>query len=191
MVDKLISDPEIKDLAERVYFNIHSEKNIQLELDALADSLAKNKVLSGMRILDLGCGYKPAFAYCARILGADKVHTVDIFPSDKLWVSGEQKEAFDDHVQLDLRAAHAYDTLTERTQGNFDLVTSATIHEQAAFADLAGRGAPPFHLDDLALALTKKEGVYFNAELLSNETIMVRDPAINYEDRVRNSVSRM
>ena len=189
MIDRLISDPKIKNLVDEVYFNTNPQE-IQSELDALANSLAQNRVLSGMRILDLGCGQRPAFAYCARKLGADKVYTVDIIPSDELWIGNKQKEARENHIQLDLRRTDAYDVLKERTGGNFDLVASASIHEQAAFADASGRAAPPWHLDDLALALAKDEGVYFNAEYLRDEEIRLKDPSINYEKRVRDAVSR-
>lgn len=188
MIDQLISDPKIKGLAREAWLNPNSERDVQSELNSLADSLAQNAVLSGMKILDLGCGQRPAFAYCARTLGA-KVYTVDIIPGNELWISDEQKEAIEDHIQLDLRKTNAYDVLKGRTGGNFDLVASSSIHEQAGFADLAGRAAPPRHLEELALALVKDDGVYFNAEYLYDEEIKVNDPNINYEDKLRDAVS--
>jgi len=194
LIESLVSDPSFEDLAMKARFARYMEdpeeiKRILAELADLAHSLIINNVLRGMRILDLGCGYEPAFAYCAREFGADEVYTVDIIPSEKLWLSDEQTR--DGHIQLDLREPNAYDTLIDRIGGELDLVASATIFEQAVFADFAGRAAPPGYLTDLALALVKDGGIYFKAEYYEDEVINVRDPSINYEERVRDGVSHV
>lgn len=190
LIDKIFLNPETKHLVRGLYLENTEAKDAQSKFDSLATSLTKNKVLGGMKIIDLGCGTKPTFAYNARVLGADKVYTVDIIPEERLCLSREQKEAREDHIQLDLRNPDALDMLARRTGGDFDLITSATIHEMSAFADAAGRAAPPNHLEDLALALAKDEGVYFNAEYLEDGDIRLKDPKIDYEARVRDSVSR-
>lgn len=45
--------------------------------------LVENKIMAGMKILDLGCGPKPVFARCCRAMGAD-VWTVDQIPVSDL-----------------------------------------------------------------------------------------------------------
>jgi len=183
-IERMLSDPELKDIT---YSPFSCE--IPSKLDSLAKRLQESAVLNGKRILDLGCGYEPAFADCSRRLGADRVYTVDIVPSEKLWVrSDKQKEVVEDHIQLDLRDPNAYDILRERTGANFDLVASSSIHEMSEFADFAGRGAPPAYLNDLALALAKEDGIYFCAEYLQDPKIHLKDPSIDYEKRVRKAV---
>jgi cyclopropane fatty-acyl-phospholipid synthase-like methyltransferase len=182
MVEKLISDPEMITFFEQIYFSDESEES-RSRLDDIANSLAENKVLADMKILDLGCGDRPTFAYCARMLGAE-VYTVDIIPGSRLWNSKE-KGVVENHIQLDLRDPKALDILLDKTKGNFDLIASASIHEMAFAAEAAGRAAPPQYLNELALALAKDTGVLFEAEYLEKEEIEVKDPKFDYRKEIQ------
>ena len=135
-----------------------------------------------------GCGYDPVFSYIARSLGVNEVYTVDVLHFEDLLYSDNHEEARDFHIEMDLRHPDALELLRERTGGDFDLVASASIHETAAFADAAGIAAPPHHLNDLALALVKDNGVYFCAEYLHEPEILIKDLSIDYNKKVEEAI---
>ncbi len=179
IVDEIISNSKAVRLSDEEEIYTCTKK--PEELEGLLKSLPQSQVLRGMKIFDLGCGYDPIFSHVARNFGASEVYTVDIVPFDKLYGSGDHEEARDFHITMDLRHPDALRLLREKTKGDFDLVASASIHEMSAFADDAGRAAPPYHLNNLALALAKDNGVYFCAEYLYDPEILIKDPSVDYD----------
>jgi len=119
-------------------------------------ALVNSKVMRGLRILDLGCGYQPVFARVARCMGAD-VWTVDResamrfhqekdhFPVD------QQKLEIERHIRLDLDAPNAGRMLQELTGGEFNLVIEANLNA-GGFRE--GRV--------IAMPLLRKGGIYKN-----------------------------
>jgi len=130
-----------------------------LEHDLEPDELVRQKVLSGIKILDIGCGHIPTFARCSRALGAD-VYTLDKDPADcfyskKGFFSEEQKqEERKRHVCLTLikYGIHAKEAqqILDATGGNFDLIT-------ASFLDIMGE-----ELREIVFPLLKPNGIYFD-----------------------------
>lgn len=117
-------------------------------------SLIENKVLNGLRIIDLGCGYKPAFARVARILGA-RVHTVDKIGADeficRLSKNKEKPMRENDrkfHIPIDLCNPLSIKYILEKT-GKVDLVTEANLS-----ADGFREG------ENIALPLLREGGIY-------------------------------
>ena len=131
--------------------------------------LRRAQVLSGMKILDLGCGF-PIFARASRRLGAD-VYTVDVasadtFEYDERFFSAEDRtlEA-SRHIQLDLNGENAVETILRITGGDFDLVTEAYL-EAGWFHE--GRSVSCHSGKKIAMELLKKGGVHFNADAFGN-----------------------
>lgn len=87
----------------------------------IVTKLREAKVLSGMRILDLGAGSKASFAIAAHALGAHA------YTADATDVSEEAKGRIDGHVIVDLGQKTALETLQLATGGNFDLVLEFMI----------------------------------------------------------------
>lgn len=84
-------------------FSPESKKMIQKEVE----EFIKAKVLGGMKILDLGCGYKAGFAHWTRKFGAD-VYTADKLPAnqfdrDEKFISWEEAIVeVNKHLEIDL-----------------------------------------------------------------------------------------
>lgn len=130
-----------------------SESNQKLD----ARELVENKIMAGMKILDLGCGPYPAFARFCRAMGAD-VWTVDkdniraisdyckkVFTQEQLDFEKER------HIQIDLNNKQAVDIIKEKSGGDFNLITEANLS-----ADNFNRG------ESVAIPLLKKGGVYYD-----------------------------
>lgn len=77
-----------------------------------------NKILSGMKIMDLGCG-KPNFALAAHALGAQ------MYTSDVNDLKPEYKRSIERHVVIDLNQHDVIEILQDTTGGNFDLVSES------------------------------------------------------------------
>ncbi len=126
--------------------------------------MTEEKILDGVRILDLGCGLIPTFARSARRLGAD-VYTVDVilptafeysrelFPEDAR--DAEQK----DHFAIDLNQRNAGKKIAKKFGSDFDLVTSAYIEEGAHFG--CGIEAHFYGGSGFAKQFLGQNGVYF------------------------------
>jgi len=131
--------------------------------------LRRAQVLSGMKMLDLGCGF-PIFARASRRLGAD-VYTVDVasadtFEYDEQFFSAEDRALeVSRHIQLDLNDETAVETLLRATGGGFDLVTEAYL-EAGWFHE--GRSVSCHSGKKIAMGLLKKGGVHFNADAFGN-----------------------
>lgn len=142
------------------------------------EPLVKAKILKGMKILDLGCGWIPAFARCTRALGAD-TYTVDVIPANRFCYYSDN--AFEDcynihknhlerkrldaekHIKVNLKNKKALDIILQATHGNFDLVTSAHMEDSGLYK---GRFyTPPDNIDEIVFALLKPKGLYYKREL--------------------------
>ena len=119
------------------------------------DQLFDEKVLAGVKILDLGCGPAPLFARCTRGMGAT-VYTVDTAPVDAFEYHGASEELISaekkHHISLDLGLPGALDQLLKETGGEFDLVTEACA--------IPNPDEYRFEGWRLSLPLLKQEGLY-------------------------------
>jgi len=168
-------------LAAAIYLKVDKEllekiKDHSQEINK--DEWIRNKILKGLKILDLGCGPEPTFARSARRLGAD-VYTVDVLPVSEfgcgIWKGKEegwQKECdfFPEelqelekmkHIQLDLRSKDALAKIIEKTGGNFDLVTSA--HLASGYEYQGKEIYPPCDIEEQAMKLLRIGGLFQSA----------------------------
>ena len=122
-----------------------------------AAKLVDQKVLRGLKIIDLGCGRSPTYANCVYHLGGN-IFTADYnAPNQIAFVT---KEMEDKHIQIDLDSQEAVKTLLKRTDGNFDFVTAATV--LTTTKDPRALKAPSdARLEDIALVLLKVNGLYY------------------------------
>lgn len=127
--------------------------------------LIEAKVLSGLKVLDMGCGDRPTFARVARAAGAT-VYTVDIISSDDFDFNAN-KESFrrgesEFHIVQDLEdVGGSIANITQISGGNFDLVTSAHLETVGVFSG-----------KEIATKILKKGGVYFSPHALDDEIIV-------------------
>jgi hypothetical protein len=149
----------------------HPEVMNLLENDSIApgeadiEALRRAQPLSGLKILDLGCGEIPSFARAARKLGAE-VYTVDVIPADAFksspeYLSEEGREVEGKmHVECDLNSPDALRIIGERTFGFFDFVTEALLDVPTKIAGRAGEVFSNIGRE-LSGALLKRGGFYF------------------------------
>jgi len=97
------------------------EATADSESQKLMHALRAQRVLSGFRMIDLGCGMAPTLAMTARSLGAD-MSTVD---GEEPW--SDYRELLANHSVMDMSAPGAPAVLTEETGGGFDYVTTNII----------------------------------------------------------------
>lgn len=90
-------------------------------------SMVENRIMAGMKILDLGSGPKPVFAQSCRAMGAD-VWTVDLDPRNSANVLELQK-----HIQLDLTDDRAIEVIKQKSGGEFHLVTEANLTSEGFY----------------------------------------------------------
>lgn len=106
--------------------------------------LEDKKVLDGLKILDLGCGYRPTFARLTRWLGAE-VYTADLigseeFEYDPIFHDRETGKSYekdcplnlrsaeiDNHIQGDLYKDRTLEEIMKKSGGDFDLVSSSFV----------------------------------------------------------------
>ena len=139
-----------------------------------ANPLRDAKVLEGMRILDLGCGYEPTFARSTRYLGAD-TFTADIIPASDLRYRSCMDESFlssedANHIELDLGNPDALERLLDRTGGRFDLVTLAHLDTGTMYKEREMYG--PGNIQEIAFELLKKGGVYYKSQGWSSRPLV-------------------
>lgn len=96
------------------------ESNSKLSQIEAVRLLRERQVLSGFKIMDLGCGL-PTFGLVARSLGAE-VYTADVQD-----LSPEHKALLNGHMVLDLNEKGAAKKLQRETGGKFDLITENII----------------------------------------------------------------
>lgn len=80
----------------------------------------EEQVLSGLKIIDIGCG-SPYFAVVAQKLGAE-VYTTDVQD-----IPQQYEENIKKHIQLDLNRVDAEAVLKKETGGKFDIVSENII----------------------------------------------------------------
>ena len=84
-------------------------------------TLRENQVLSGFKIIDLGCGRFPYFALAVHALGA-KVYTTDIEG-----LSQEDSAGIERHIVINLNQENALEMLQDSTGSDFDIVSENII----------------------------------------------------------------
>lgn len=152
-------------------------KEVQTEDHLDFKKLMDGKVLDGMKIIDLGCGYMPGFARCTRYLGAD-TYTVDIIPSDKfesydlLFPDEYRKMEADNHIILDLNTDGALEEIIKITGGDFDLVTQAHLNADTQYN---GRFMACYLGRIIAKGLLKQGGAYYDGGDIENFDVKVGD----------------
>jgi hypothetical protein len=129
------------------------------------EPLYKAQILQGMKILDMGCGYIPTFARCARKLGAE-VYTVDLksadeFKSEKEHFTSEDRELeVKHHICGDLGNKSTINEIISLSGGNLDLVTEANLTSALFFGgkDIAMKILPPggYWYDPFARGIVRK-----------------------------------
>lgn len=124
--------------------------------------LARNKVMAGMKILDLGSGPQPTFSRYCRAFGAD-VWTVDRSPKyrdvnqvyNQEFLPKEDSDLEDSrHITIDLNDKNAVDVIREKSGGEFNLTTESQL-VAAGFFD-GGK---------VGLELLKKGGVHWSSSI--------------------------
>ena len=156
-----------------------SEKRIYV------DDWVRERVLQGMKILDLGCGPKPTFARAARYLGAD-VFTVDVpwLENFEGELPAELKQAeTDNHIAVDLNRRNSLEEILRRSKGGFDLVTQAHVDTSDPYKN----GIAFWGSDKLAKVLLTPDGLYFDAFLQYPQSISPtpeRDPIFRIDFRL-------
>ena len=134
-----------------------------------AEPLIQARILQGMRLLDLGCGYMPTFARCARALGSE-AYTVDVIPAEDLqfynfddyFTQKERDTEVGNHIQTDLNDPKALEKIVNASGGNFDLITSAHLHTGGFYKDK--EYFPGGSLRGIVKNLLKDGGVYYRSE---------------------------
>lgn len=136
------------------------------------EPLRRAQILQGMKILDLGCGDKPAFVRVARRLGAD-AYTVDVTPANALesyGMSNDDKELeLSRHIQLDLREACAAERIASLTGVDLDLVTEALLKSGLGSYRFSGGKA-------LAMKLLKNGGFHFEPDWDNSKVTILEQP---------------
>lgn len=98
-----------------------SRRNDGATLTEIATTMRDRKVLSGFKLLDLGCGMLPGFAVVAKSLGAE-VHTVDGENLPKQHV-----EQVDSHTVTNLCSPDAIVAVRANSGDGFDYVSDCII----------------------------------------------------------------
>ncbi|MBN2042663.1 MAG: hypothetical protein JW754_02555 [Candidatus Aenigmarchaeota archaeon] len=119
--------------------------------------LIKESVLSGFRIIDLGCGRYPTFANCVHALGAE-IHTSDWKPADEIrFQHADMKKRY---VSVDFNKPEAVGMLLEMTGGNFDMVTASAVDVVYFDDNLRIDGVLDERVEEIAAALVRPGGFF-------------------------------
>ena len=128
--------------------------------------LKRKKALSGLKVIDLGCGILPAFARCAREFGAE-VYTVDVLAAEMLvqdYLPDQRSKTLEreSHIRADLNRRESIEYILERSDGPFDVATSAKLD---ACSDNSGELIfAPENVWGIAWSLLKPKKTYYNAD---------------------------
>lgn len=87
----------------------------------MINNLRRKKVLTGMKILDLGCGKLPSFALTAKALGAQ------VYTADHRQLDEQIRSQLDGHTMVNFNSPEAAQRLLEETGGNFTFVSENII----------------------------------------------------------------
>lgn len=134
--------------------------------------LVKDKVLAGIKILDLGCGEFPTYARCVRALGAN-TYTADY---KEIWDPPANKKTAEkeNHIIVDFNSDDAIPILLERIGGNFDLVTTS-ICVPTPLGPRKLKEPSKERKEEIALALLKLGGTYYDSEQYSEKMKLVKE----------------
>lgn len=124
---------------------------------AIVQRLREAKVLSGMKIIDLGSG-SASFAVAAKALGA-KVYTVDAHE-----LMPKRESQLDGHIVINLGSHEAINQIIAETGGEFDLVTENIIGEGRRDVRLIPKDKFKVTIGKIADALLKKGGYLYGDE---------------------------
>jgi hypothetical protein len=129
-----VDDPLVNQLADRDCYRQSSSHERVENVQAIVDQLSRQKVLQGLRVLDIGCGMIPSFARCSRAFGAE-VWTVDcLFSADSFEPSPSALErSF--HIKGDIQEEGTIIQLLESSGGSFDIVTHAHLERDRSKPD--------------------------------------------------------
>ena len=91
---------------------------------AILDDLYEHQVLSGLKVLDLGCGVIPVFARMLRAMGAD-VYTADLVSAEEFKIREKNKSSQfvkieqEKHIQTNLTDTDVIAVITSKSGGDF------------------------------------------------------------------------
>jgi len=141
----------VKEFSEKIRIQKLSKEEVEQQFN----DWTKDKILKGLKILDLGCGRRPTFARLTRMLGAD-VYTVDLYSADEFnYINKSEidpkiiEKEIEKHIQLDLKNPNSIEIIKSRTGGDFDLVTEAHL-TTVGFNDG----------EEIGLSLLKRGGIH-------------------------------
>jgi len=134
--------------------------------------LVKDKVLAGIKILDLGCGEFPTYARCVRAFGAD-TYTADY---SEIWDPPDSKKTAEkgNHIAVDFNNDDAIPILLERTGGNFDLITTS-ICAPIPLSPRKLKEPSDGRIEEIALALLKLGGTYYDPLKYSEKMKLLKE----------------
>jgi len=123
----------------------------------IVQKLRSKRVLSGLKIIDLGCG-SGSFALSAKSLGAE-VYTADVDELHK-----DRKARLDGHVRINFNDKDAGSRLKAETGGEFDLVTENIIGAGRTRTLLIPRDEFRSTISRIADVLLKRGGYLYGDE---------------------------
>jgi hypothetical protein len=129
-------------------------------------ALREERVLAGLKIVDLGCGPLPGFALAAKAMGAE-VHTADVERPEPA-LEGQ----LDSHTIIDLNDLTAPEILRQVTGGDLDLATENII------AQIPGHSlAPPLRstLHVVGLTILRNGGFFYHGGDFSSKRIQPKE----------------
>ena len=132
------------------------KENTEASPRNIVQELRKIRPLSGMKIIDLGCGF-PTFALAAGALGAE------VYTADHGFMHPDTMAKLKGHTNIDLNDANALEVLQKATGGDFDLVTEwiiGTTHQDSRHLKVPDKQTI-LHLGD---GLLKKGGYLYSLE---------------------------
>lgn len=133
-----------------------------------ADTLAQKQSLSGLKIIDLGCGGRPYFSVVARKLGAT-VYTVDILDFEGMMKqyglkhflsTGDLENIKNHHIVVDLKKEDSDSIINNISGGEFNFVTESHL---ASGAERNGREVMFFEGRKFAKNIISPSGIYYDA----------------------------
>ena len=123
--------------------------------------------------MDLGCGIHPSYANCVYSLGAD-VYTADNNPTDDIhFIDKSMKQ---NHTQIDFNNPNTIRILNDRTEGNFDFVTCATVYPvsneyKKEYVEFPSNE----RLKEIGMGLLRIGGFFYNPEDFEDLDVVRKD----------------
>lgn len=150
-------DPIVKE-ADNIARAAFKEEHIAKSRKAFTDKLIQMQILSGMKMLDLGCGPDPGFARFCRLMGAT-VFTLDRY---SFCFSGEEQRY---HIETNLFDMGSVDVVLRASKGGFHFITSSQLFLEGS---LQGQNYNAFDvIDEICHASMIFGGIFFNDDTRS------------------------